>query len=181
MTRENPWFCRRPCAWDDHSRNARGQSRCGRGGAARRHHVCVRDRRPLDVPRMFLCERADGSGFGPTLQLVSYLHFQHRPLSFTGSLGVGCESLLKVKVKDSVGLRPYSQLECSAAQLTESKGKGQCGPRRELRVKVKTSKTPTRQPTTAPPPSPPARVPDLGERHRSARVVSGRVHRVKKV
>ena len=86
-----------------------------------------------------------------TLQLVSCLHFQHRPLSFTGSLGVGCESLLKVKVKDSVGLRPYSQLECSAAQLTESKGKGQCGPRRELRVKVKTSKTPrrpTRQPTT---------------------------------
>ena len=55
---------------------------------------------------------------------------------------MGCESLLKVKVKDSVGLRPYSQLECSAAQLTESKGKGQCGPRRELRVKVKTSKTP---------------------------------------
>ena len=84
----------------------------------------------------------------PTLQLVSYLHFQHRPLSFTGSLGVGCESLLKVKVKDSVGLRPYSQLECSAAQLTESKGKGQCGPRRELRVKVKTSKTPAADPTT---------------------------------
>ena len=87
----------------------------------------------------------------PTLHIVRNLYFQHRPLSFTGSLGVGCESLLKVKVKDSVGLRPYSQLECSTAQLTESKGKGQCGPRRELRVKVTTSKTlrrPTRQPTT---------------------------------
>ena len=86
---------------------------------------------------------ARGRGREPARTLLSPLHFQHRPLSFTGSLGVGCESLLKVKVKDSVGLRPYSQLECSAAQLTESKGKGQCGPRRELRVKVKTSKTGT--------------------------------------
>ena len=62
-----------------------------------------------------------------TLQLVSYLYFQHRPLHLTvGSLSVGCESLLRVNVKKSVGLRPYSQLECSAAQLTESSSKGQC-------------------------------------------------------
>ena len=78
----------------------------------------------------------------PTLHIVRNLYFQHSPPFLTGSLSVECQSLLKVKVKDSVGLRPYSQLECSAAQLTESKGKGQCGPRRELRVKVKTSKTP---------------------------------------
>ena len=108
-------------------------------------------RRSGSAPRHRSGRVGDAAAPGPTLQLVSYLHFQHRPLSFTGSLGVGCESLLKVKVKDSVGLRPYSQLECSAAQLTESKGKGQCGPRRELRVKVTTSKTLRRTTTDSQP------------------------------
>ena len=86
---------------------------------------------------------ATTAGSLATLHIVRNLYFQHSPPFLTGSLSVECQSLLKVKVKDSVGLRPYSQLECSAAQLTESKGKGQCGPRRELRVKVKTSKTGT--------------------------------------
>ena len=69
-----------------------------------------------------------------TLHTVRNLYFQHSSPFLTGSLSVECQSLLKVKVKDSVGLRPYSQLECSAAQLTESKGKG-CS---LLQVKVRT-------------------------------------------
>ena len=53
-----------------------------------------------------------------TLHIVRNLYFQHSPPCLTGSLSVECQSLLRVKVKDSVGLRPYSQLECSVAQLT---------------------------------------------------------------